>query len=173
MTDDHVPDENEDLLSDYSSATTFFDDEQTTFQTPSNSKEAWSFAFYRSEGKLHIFGEWTTRYKAYRYVVVGPDILWVLLTYIVIIVPSFFIYKYFVIEKIERIIFLVILGICIFGLTSAVLIDPGLVRKYHHARSRKWTFCDRCESFRPPGTVHCSTCQVRLSKLQPCLFDIL
>ena len=40
------------------------------------------------------------------------------------------------------------------------LSDPGLVRKYHHARSRKWTFCDHCQSFRPPKTVHCSTCQV-------------
>ena len=42
--------------------------------------------------------------------------------------------------------------------------DPGLVRKYHHARSRKWTFCDHCQSFRPPKTVHCSTCQVCIAE---------
>ena len=70
------------------------------------------------------------------------------------------IYFYFAEYLAEKIIFDILIAICVFGLTAVVTADPGLVRKYHHARSRHWTYCDHCESFRPPGTVHCSTCQV-------------
>ena len=73
-------DENDDLLSDYTSETTFFDEGQ---QAPStgihlfdslllnslsyssthavidlSSKEVWNFLFYKVDGKVHIFGEW-------------------------------------------------------------------------------------------------------------------
>lgn len=69
-------DENEDLLSDYTSETTFFDEGQqapstgihlishsfghllTHYVTDLSSKEIWNFLFYRVDGKVHIFGEW-------------------------------------------------------------------------------------------------------------------
>jgi len=69
--------EHEDLLSDYTSETTFFDEGQ---QAPStgitcthlthsfihlfipctdlSSKDVWNFLFYKVDGKVHIFGEW-------------------------------------------------------------------------------------------------------------------
>ena len=109
--------------------------------------------------------------KSYRYAVIGPDWPCALLTYVVIIVPSIFVYLYlvrniFIIQSLthslililqvyttaEKIIFFIVFGLTIFGLTSVFVADPGLVRKYHHARTRHWTYCDHCESFRPPGT---------------------
>ena len=69
-------------------------------------------------------------------------------------------YYYLAVLLVEQIIFDIVFAICIFGLTAVITADPGLDRKYHHARTRNWTYCDHCESFRPPGTVHCSTCQV-------------
>jgi hypothetical protein len=152
-------DENDDLLSDYTSDTTFFDNERTSTVIEHN-PDQWSFNYYRSDGKVHILGEWIAKSKAYRYVVIGPDWPCVVMTYIAIIVPSVLVYVYLAFTLAEQIVFYVLFSICLFGLTAVFLADPGLVRKYHHARSRHWTYCDHCESFRPPGTVHCSTCQV-------------
>lgn len=151
--------ESDDLLSDYTSETTFFDEERSP-STIGDAKEAWQFVYYKIEGKVHIFGEWIARTKSHRYVVIGPDYLCVAMTYIVIIVPSVFVYLYLLENLAEKIVFFILFGLTVFGLTTVFIADPGLVRKYHHARSRHWTYCDHCESFRPPGTVHCSTCQV-------------
>ena len=154
-------DESDDLLSDYTSETTFFDEDRQQSSTGAgHGKEIWNFSFYKVDGKVHIIGEWIARTKSYRYAVIGPDWPCVVMTYIVIVVPSVFVYLYIVHTLAEEIIFFILFGLCIFGLTTVFLADPGLVRKYHHARSRHWTYCDHCESFRPPGTVHCSTCQV-------------
>jgi len=154
-------DESDDLLSDYTSETTFFDEDRQQSSTgASHGKEIWNFSLYKVDGKVHIIGEWIARTKSYRYAVIGPDWPCVVMTYIVIVVPSVFVYLYIVHTLAEEIIFFILFGLCIFGLTTVFLADPGLVRKYHHARSRHWTYCDHCESFRPPGTVHCSTCQV-------------
>jgi hypothetical protein len=191
--------ESDDLLSDYTSETTFFDEERSP-STAGESKDVWQFVYYKIEGKVHIFGEWIARTKSHRYVVIGPDWLCVAMTYIVIVVPSVFVYLYLLENLAEKIVFFILFGLTVFGLTTVFVADPGLVRKYHHARSRHWTywcvhneeviccprgrrggdsphfapifhafrfrFCslcvdsDHCESFRPPGTVHCSTCQV-------------
>jgi len=157
-------DESDDLLSDYTSETTFFDEDRQISSAASggasSGKEIWTFSLYKVDGKVHILGEWIARTKSYRYAVIGPDWPCVIMTYIVIVVPSVFVYLYIVHTLAEEIIFFILFGLCIFGLTTVFIADPGLVRKYHHARSRHWTYCDHCESFRPPGTVHCSTCQV-------------
>ena len=160
--DDSTLKEEDDLLSDYTSETSFFDDvgSPSVIAAAATLKEEWSYACYRSEGKVHIFGEWTSKTKASRMIVIGPDWPCVLMTYIVIVVPSVFVYLYIVHDLAEEIIFFLLFGLCIFGLTTVFVADPGLVRKYHHARDRNWTYCDPCESFRPPHTVHCSSCQV-------------
>jgi DHHC palmitoyltransferase len=84
----------------------------------------------------------------------------IIVTYVIIVLPAILIYYYLAPYGAEKIIFDILFAVCIFGLTAVITADPGLVRKYHHARSRHWTYCDLCYSFRPPGTVHCSTCQV-------------
>jgi len=158
--------ESDDLLSDYTSETTFFDETGNSSvahgSTAGVKEEIWNYECYKTDGKVHIFGEWTSKTKvtATRFVVIGPDWPCVIMTYIVIVVPSVFVYLYIVDNLAEEIIFFLIFGLCIFGLTTVFIADPGLVRKYHHARDRTWTYCDHCESFRPPKTVHCSTCQV-------------
>jgi len=160
--DDSTLKEEDDLLSDYTSETSFFDDvgSPSMIAAATNLKEEWNYTCYKSEGKVHIFGEWTSKTKASRMIVIGPDWPCVLMTYIVIVVPSVFVYLYIVHDLAEEIIFFLLFGLVIFGLTTVFVADPGLVRKYHHARDRNWTYCDPCESFRPPHTVHCSSCQV-------------
>lgn len=89
---------------------------------------------------MHIFGEWIARTKSHRYIVIGPDWACVAMTYTVIIIPSVFVSIYFLVNLAETIIYFVLFGLCIFGLTTVFIADPGLVRKYHHARSRHWTY---------------------------------
>ena len=81
-------------------------------------------------------------------------------TYILIVVPSILVYYYLTPYFLEKVFLDILFAIVIFSLTVVVTADPGLVRKYHHGRSRHWTYCDHCLSYRPPGTIHCSTCQV-------------
>lgn len=103
-------------------------------------KDNWEFVCYRSDGRVHIFGEWAARTKSQRYIVIGPDWACVAMTYIVIIVPSTFVSIYLLVNLAEKIIYFILFGLCIFGLTTVFIADPGLVRKYHHARSRHWTY---------------------------------
>eukprot|EP00596_Hydrurales_sp_CCMP1899_P010692 CAMPEP_0119049660 /NCGR_PEP_ID=MMETSP1177-20130426/65777_1 /TAXON_ID=2985 /ORGANISM="Ochromonas sp, Strain CCMP1899" /LENGTH=145 /DNA_ID=CAMNT_0007027169 /DNA_START=155 /DNA_END=589 /DNA_ORIENTATION=- len=55
-------DENDDLLSDYTSDTTFFDftDGKKSNSSNGNSKDddEWTFTYYKSDGKVIILGEW-------------------------------------------------------------------------------------------------------------------
>lgn len=160
--DDSTLKEEDDLLSDYTSETSFFDDvgSPSMLASAASLKEEWILNCYKSEGKVHIFGEWTSKTKASRIIVIGPDWPCVIMTYVVIVLPSVYVYLYIVHDLAEEIIFFLLFGLVIFGLTTVFVADPGLVRKYHHARDRNWTYCDPCESFRPPHTVHCSSCQV-------------
>lgn len=162
MVDDPREDENDEFLSDFTSETTFFDEEKLTTSSHADKvpKEVWEFTLYRSDGKVHVFGEWIARTTSQRYAVIGPDWPCILVTYVIIIVPAILVYYYLTLYVAEKIMFDILFAVVIFGLTAVVSADPGLVRKYHHARSRHWTYCDHCESYRPPGTVHCSTCQV-------------
>jgi hypothetical protein len=133
-------DDSDDLLSDYTSETTFFDGERSGSTLGSKAKDVWHFISYKSDGRVHIFGEWVARTKAHRYIVIGPDWACVAMTYIVIIVPSIFVSLYLLENLAEKIVYFILFGLCIFGLTTVFIADPGLVRKYHHARSRHWTY---------------------------------
>lgn len=68
-------DEADEFLSDFTSETTFFDEEKLTTSSFIDKipKDIWEFIFYRTEGKVHIFGEWSARTTSHRYAVIGPD----------------------------------------------------------------------------------------------------
>eukprot|EP01041_Mallomonas_annulata_P010077 gene10077-20997_t len=118
------------------------------------------FQCCKMEGKVHIIGEWKSSKQTRRLLVIGPDWPCVTVTYICIVVPCVLIYNYMIDSKTEAIIFYCLFACCLLALTAVVVSDPGLVKKYRNAKTRYWTYCDHCESFRPPGSVHCSTCQV-------------
>lgn len=164
----HEDVENCDHSSDDSSKTSYHEENEDSFEDDSYSSKVdqhvkspvWKYSWFRAEGRVMILGEWKSKTKSQRYFVIGPDWPCVIITYVMVIVPSIFTYLYLLQYLAELVILSMLLASTIFGLTAVFLSDPGLVRKYHHSRSRKWTFCDQCEAFRPPGTVHCSTCQV-------------
>ncbi len=156
FSDNNSDSAKDDLLSEDASVTSF-DEGITSTQSMTDS---WKYTNIRFEGRVIILGEWVSRTKSHRNIVIGPDWPCVIMTYVVIGVPSVFVYLYILHNWVEMVVFFVLLAIVLFGLTAVFLADPGLVRRYHHARTRQWTFCDHCESFRPPGSVHCSTCQV-------------
>jgi hypothetical protein len=142
--------EGDDLLSEITSDTTFFDDDgssRATYTSSSSigqqfntanqnnssnnnaSKENWSFTPYRVEGKTIILGEWVAKTKSYRYAVIGPDWPCVLITYVFIVIPGVFSYLYLVHNIVEEVLFFLLFGICLFGLTTVVFIDPGLGKR--------------------------------------------
>lgn len=76
-------DESDELISDYTSDTTFFD-EESVLATPrgpaailgslagsSGENMEWEYSFHKLEGKVHIFFEWIAKTKSYRLVVIG------------------------------------------------------------------------------------------------------
>eukprot|EP01038_Epipyxis_sp_PR26KG_P011251 gene11251-15096_t len=114
----------------------------------------------RQEGRVLIIGEIISSTKYFRYIVIGPDWPCALITVTMVILGSTLIYIYLTHNQTEQIIFIILLTSTLVGLFTVMFADPGLVRRYHHARSRHWTWCDQCESYRPLKTVHCSTCKV-------------
>ena len=68
-------DENDEYLSDFTSETTFFDEEKLSASSSNDKvvKDVWQFVLYKTEGKVHVFGEWTARTMNSRYAVIGPD----------------------------------------------------------------------------------------------------
>lgn len=118
------------------------------------------FLRYRVDGYVIIIGEWLSRSKGYRLIVLGPDWPCALGTLLLLLITTWLVFRYGVKTNIEQIVFGVIALLTVFTFFSVFISDPGLMRKYHHARSRQWTFCDQCDSFRPNATVHCSTCNV-------------
>jgi hypothetical protein len=146
---------------DCQSDSTYYDEETSLLsQQIQSKKDPSTFTYYLFEGNVLILGQRIVKTNIQRYIVVGPDFKFVIVTYAVILIPTIFTYLILVQNVIEEVLFSLIFALTISSLTATVLADPGLVRKYHNARTRFWTFCDFCESFRPPGTVHCSTCQV-------------
>ncbi len=153
------------LLSQYSNTTFYESDEDKQLDSGASlnfteKEKNWQYTAYRSEGAVHIFGEWVHRSEAFRVLVIGPDISYSIATVVLIVVPSILAYLFILDHYVESLIYSIILAICLTSFAGVFFADPGLLRKYNHARSAKWTYCDHCESFRPPGTVHCSTCRV-------------
>jgi hypothetical protein len=163
--------ENSGLMSAYSN-TTFYDSDQEDTRTDAQRSndglvdekdKRWKYTPYRQEGNMHIAGEWTFRSEAFRLMVIGPDVMYSFATLCLIVIPSMLMYKYVVEKAIANIVYTCLFVLCLGSFIGVFISDPGLLRKYNHARSAKWTYCDHCESFRPPGCVHCSSCRVCIS----------
>ncbi len=128
-------------------------------QLPEDGDET-TFIRYRVDGFVVIIGEWLSRSKGYRLIVLGPDWPCAMCTLLLLLLNTWMVFNYCAKTNIEQIVFGVIALLTVFTFLTVFVSDPGLMRKYHHARSRQWTFCDQCDSFRPQATVHCSTCNV-------------
>ena len=49
--------------------------------------------------------------------------------------------------------------ILFFGDSGYLLFDRSLVRK-GDTQTNMWSYCDRCSTFRPPRTIHCTECKL-------------
>ncbi len=130
-----------------------------TFGEPKNQAKRWRYTFYRTEGNLHILGEWAYKSEAYRLMVIGPDLAYAAATFTIIVGPTVVAYLFLLKATWAVVVYSVLFAVCISSFLILFVSDPGLLRKYNHARNTKWTYCDFCSSFRPKGCVHCSTCK--------------
>ena len=160
------------LLSHYSN-TTFNDSDEDepsasieTFGpggTPTDLGKQWKYTFYRKEGNLHIIGEWVHKSEAYRIMVIGPDLAYAAATFTTIVGPTIAAYLFLLAATGAVVVYSVLFAVCMTSFLVLFVSDPGILRKYNHARNTKWTYCDFCSSFRPKGCVHCSTCKTCVS----------
>jgi len=125
----------------------------------------WKFRFYRKDGNCHVIGEWYSNKKTYsRTIVIGPDHLFVLFSFLILLGTTIPTIAYMIHNKSLKTYYIVVVIISFILLMIMVISDPGLVRPYRRARNPKWTYCDRCECFRPPDCIHCATCAVCVSE---------
>jgi len=141
-----------------------YEEESLASRGDSGKPETWGFSCRRQEGNMSILGEWTSSKKNQcRLMVLGPDGCCVVATYALLATPCALLLQWGIRSTDLRILFIVSAGLCGLLLTLQVLSDPGIVRSYSRARTSKWTYCDHCESYRPPDAVHCSSCDVCIS----------
>lgn len=126
----------------------------------SKKNESWRFTSYQTFGNLYILLEWLSNSKSIRVFIIGPD--WVYYLLFLFVLGSFWLFvnricsSFYVLKLIYSLVTILIL----FSSLCSFLYDPGVLRRYHHARSKFWTYCDQCSAFRPPKCVHCSICNV-------------
>ena len=128
-----------------------------------DANDVWEFTWHRKEGNMTMLGEWSRRNSTERsqLVVLGPkaDVPCVLLAMLLLLGPALLMLVYLLADSSD---WQILVGGSAFvsaGLLCWVFFtDPGLVPSYKRAKSRDWTYCDYCESFRPPNCVHCAAC---------------
>jgi hypothetical protein len=175
-------------------------------------------------GRLKVFGEWRSRLGSVRYLVIGPDWPFALVSYFVLIGSVYYTNSYIsphvisnslatpkivqpappsssnhaaaavqtVVKAVahrllvsaadlnpstsysgqfghfllheqyyfSKLVLLLLFLAAFASLSLSFFADPGLMRRYHYARNLSWTYCEGCQSFRPPKTVHCHICQI-------------
>jgi hypothetical protein len=151
--------EQSDLLS-FQSNTTFYDSEPDETMVEKEKDHEWNYITHRLEGQVNIFFEWTYKSEAIRMLVIGPDVMFPFFSMVLITGPAIVAYIYLLDTVWKMTLFTIFLTLVYIGFFLTYTQDPGMMRKYHHARTTKWTYCDNCESFRPPDTTHCSLCEV-------------
>mmetsp|Transcript_30061 Transcript_30061/g.48946 ORF Transcript_30061/g.48946 Transcript_30061/m.48946 type:complete len:287 (-) Transcript_30061:458-1318(-) len=95
--------------------------------------------------------------------ILGPD--WNLLVVTYILILSITLGLYYLILRPEKKLFeslvgLLLLLMVVFSLAKVAFSNPGIVKWHPSPRGERWTFCDRCRSFRPPRAIHCNACRV-------------
>jgi hypothetical protein len=83
-----------------------------------------------------------------------------LLTFTALSAMFFVAYTYTVTNIAELSILCILFGIAIGSLVIISLRDPGYLPIVKRRVSPMWTYCDYCDSFRPPGAVHCRVCNI-------------
>jgi len=140
----------------YSSDTSFYDEDDTKAKKVTPPFDA----SWRTVGNVRV---WGTSYKDYihfqHYVFLGPDWIIAIIANLAILAFSIWLSNYLALNVWENVIRWTIQIAFIGSFLILLLADSGYnTRKFHHARSRHWAYCDDCESFVPPGTVHCASC---------------
>jgi hypothetical protein len=95
-------------------------------------------------------------------IMLGPHYLMLMCTYIIVVGLSVVIYGVVLNqrEEGERIAGLVLTILVILSLTVLALKDPGIAPVSSEPVGEMSTFCEKCQSYRKHGTIHCNDCNV-------------
>lgn len=88
------------------------------------------------DGATHVV-RWS---KQKRCCVVGPDWPCLLVTFVVISIPSILAIIYLMTSEVEQIIFYIIFATTVVSLMIVACLDPGIVPNHRRSRSRRWTY---------------------------------
>jgi hypothetical protein len=110
------------------------DDVETTIIDENDEEEV--SMHYEQEGATHVL-TWS---KQKRCCVIGPDWPWLLVTGVVITVPSILFILYLMTSEVEQIIYSILFATTVLSLSIVACLDPGIVPKHRRSKSKRWTY---------------------------------
>jgi len=114
------------------------------------------------KGNMFLVGEFVKRSGSTHKLILGPQWPLLCVLYMMLTGGTIFVYGLLAPEEHSG---QVAVGLTLSVMTLATLTvvafrDPGIVPRHTVPKGQLWTFCDQCDSFRPPNSVHCSLCNV-------------
>jgi len=113
-------------------------------------------------GNMYVLHEVVKNSGTRRRLILGPQWQLLMILYVTLAVGTIVIYGCVVpnTRTMQIAVGVGLSSITLVTLTVVALKDPGIVPRHTVPKGQAWTFCDRCDSFRPPHSVHCSRCNV-------------
>ena len=115
-------------------------DDKSDVSLETSTDDNWTFEQYRYEGTCHVFYRWSKPTEVKRGIVIGPDWFCSLMAFVALIIPTVLAFLFLLESQIEEILLYIFFIVAVFSLIVVVLLDPGIVRKHHRSKSKRWTY---------------------------------
>ena len=115
-------------------------DDKSDVSVETSVHDNWTFEQYKSEGACHVFYRWSKPTEVKRGIVIGPDWFCSLMAFVAILIPAVLSFLFLLESQIEEILLSIFVTVAVLSLIVVVLLDPGIVRKHHRSKSKRWTY---------------------------------
>ena len=115
-------------------------DDKSDVSIETSVHDNWTFEQYKNEGTCHVFYRWSKPTEVKRGIVIGPDWFCSLMAFVALIIPAVLSFLFLLQSQIEEILLCVFFIVAVLSLIVVVLLDPGIVRKHHRSKSKRWTY---------------------------------